>query len=471
MVTEDFYTGEPVITGSPPSFSQSNIIGNNVPLEEIEAANTAAFGKYDYDPGSRRSIPSSPVSIYPGGYGYNYPNYGGYYQQPYYGNYGIGANPYMTSPYGNPQPTYDMFRGGQPNPVFQPNYGGYYQPSQYQQQYQQPTSFHIPGVNFSGEYLPPVDFEQKVSNMQTEYWQKQQELEAKEYVDRLSQQSYYGFNYGYNYYGTPYYNPYQYNSLNNEIMQQVQAIKDEARENRIELNLKIARLAHNFCGHKISEEALQERYRGKDVQIPQSLIPNAQDYYEYNKLSSMVPFDNSQVYRDFHAAVSREFHSIVKEDGNLKDTFASMGIIEAQWEMEEEMHRRRDAGALYNNEDNSYKYFVRRKAQERYAREKGIQIMPNGQTFNRNEVMQSFVNNSPVLSQSAKLADDGTLNISLNIPCNVGSHKGETYTVHNSQEAEYDAKRERFGRFLDSIPGSIYLDSQKQKKMEGYSYG
>ena len=97
--------------------------------------------------------------------------------------------------------------------------------------------------------------------------------------------------------------------------------------------------------------------------------------------------------------------------------------------------------------------------------------MPNGQTFNRNEMMQSFVNNSPVLSQSAKLADDGTLNISLNIPCNVGSHKGETYTVHNSQEAEYDAKRERFGRFLDSIPGSIYLDSQKQKKMEGYSYG
>ena len=59
------------------------------------------------------------------------------------------------------------------------------------------------------------------------------------------------------------------------------------------------------------------------------------------------------------------------------------------------------------------------------------------------------------------------MNISLNIPCNVGSHAGEVYTV-NQNEAEYQERRERFGRFLDSIPGNIYLDNQKEKKMSEF---
>ena len=81
----------------------------------------------------------------------------------------------------------------------------------------------------------------------------------------------------------------------------------------------------------------------------------------------------------------------------------------------------------------------------------------------------NYVAGNPVLSQAANLADDGTLNVSISLPANVGSHKGEIYTVNNSQEAEYNEKRERFGRFLDSIPGNIYLDQQKQKKLEEYN--
>ena len=99
-----------------------------------------------------------------------------------------------------------------------------------------------------------------------------------------------------------------------------------------------------------------------------------------------------------------------------------------------------------------------------YCQEKGIQMLPGGQGFNAQQAKKDFVNSSSVLSQSASLADDGTLNISLNIPCNVGSHAGEVYTV-NQNEAEYQERRERFGRFLDSIPGNIYLDNQKEKKM------
>ena len=99
-------------------------------------------------------------------------------------------------------------------------------------------------------------------------------------------------------------------------------------------------------------------------------------------------------------------------------------------------------------------------------------VTPTTASFNYgNGLVQSYVDSSPLLSQTATLADDGTLNVSLDLPCNVGSHKGQTYSIHNSQESEYDEKRERFNAFLDSIPGNIYLDNQKNKKIEGYNYG
>ena len=454
MITTDFYTGEPVITGSPPTFSNPNIIGQ-ASQDEMEATNLASFGKYDYDPGTRNVAPMMQSTIYPGGYGYNQ-NFGMYMQPPQYGigAYSYGQPQYQYSTYGNIQPTYSQYRYG-------------YQPYYYQQP-QMPTTYHINGVGNNGEFMPPADYEKRINELQSEYWAKQQEIDAQRSVD-ISQSAYnnpYGYS-GYNYYGTPYYNPYQYNSLNNEMMQKAKELEDEARQNRMDFDMKIARLAHGFVKDGISEEALRERYMGKDVPIPQAIIPNYEDYYMHSHLLSMVPYDNSQEYRDFHASVSREFHQIVGADMNLKDTFANMGIIAAQWEMEEEMHRRKDAGNLYNSGDNSYKYFVRKKAQERYCQEKGIQMLPGGQGFNAQQAKKDFVNSSSVLSQSASLADDGTLNISLNIPCNVGSHAGEVYTV-NQNEAEYQERRERFGRFLDSIPGNIYLDNQKEKKMSEF---
>ena len=454
MIREDFYTGEPVQSGSPPNFASEN-----------EAANMASFGKYDYDPGMR-TVVSSPVSIYPGQDGYNTIG-------------GIGMNPYYSQ-YGNPQPTYGAYRN-MGNPVLQPGYGGYggsyYQSPYYQQpyyqQYQQPTSYHVPGISYGGEYLPPIDYEEKISQLQNELWRKREELDAEKEVERASQQSYYGgYNsYGYNYYGMPFYNTYQYNNLNNEIRQKANEMQDQARQNRIDLNMKLSKLAHNFNHDKITDEAISKRYNGYDVEIPQSIIPLYQISYEQTRLESMVPFDNSQMYRDFHAAVSREFNKIIPKDSNLKDTFDNMGIVAAEWEMEEEMHRRKDHTNLYNNTNNAYKHFVRQKAKERYCKEKGITMLPNGQGINIQQTRQQFVNQSSVLSQNATLADDGTLNVSLNIPYNVGSRKGEIYSVNNSQEAEYEEKRERFGRFLNSIPGSIYLDNQKQKKLETYSDG
>ena len=123
--------------------------------------------------------------------------------------------------------------------------------------------------------------------------------------------------------------------------------------------------------------------------------------------------------------------------------------------MEDEAHRRRSR-VKDQYDSNSYKYLIKKSAMEKYAKEKGI-IMPSlgGQLLNPDQAKQDALNQFPTLSQSVKLADDGTLNVT----CNFGSNMGKTYTVVNSNESNYEEKRERFSRFLSSIPGSIYRNN------------
>lgn len=421
MIQEDFYTGQPI---RPPD------------EQENEAANMASFGKYDYDPGARAM--SQQQIIYPGGYGF-----GNFMNPP---QYGVGGTALQYSQFGNPMPTYGFY---QPNPVLQ---GSYFQQPQVQQQ---PTVYHIPGISQNGEYLPPLDYQEKLDRLEKEYWIKLQEQEAKQSVDRKNSVYGYGGYNGYNYYGVPFYNPYQYNSLNSELNKEIEDIKQEARESRKEFDMRLSRLAHNICGHIIDDAALEERYQGKDIEIPVTTW-NPQMYQEQMILDRLVPFDNSQFYRDQWAKVSEEFNNVIGKDATLKDTFLNMGIIYANWEMEEEEHRRKDVSTMYSSEDNAYKYYVKRKAEERYAREKGIPISLGGKIFNNpGDAKQSALQQFPTLSNAVQLADDGTLNVK----CNFGSNAGKTYSVINSEESDYEEKRERFGRFLNSIPGSIYTVS------------
>jgi hypothetical protein len=245
----------------------------------------------------------------------------------------------------------------------------------------------------------------------------------------------------------------------------------------------LSKLAHNIAGHEYDEAVIEERYRGRDVDIPQSYVQslNPIKLYNYNRLANMVPFDNSGYYREQFAAASAEFNKHVSPDADLKETFLNMPLVAIDWEMQEEQHRRRNAGLMYRNGDNSYKYFVRKKAAERYAAKKGLnlninekgEVTNNGFAFNFNQANQlkkSYLESLPTLSQNATLSEDGTLNVSLKLPCNVGDHKGEEYTVHNANEAEYDEKSERFSRFINSIVGDSYIDKLKEQKIEGYNY-
>ena len=251
MIQENFYTGEPVITGSPPIFSQD--VSSNMISESNKAAELASFGRYDYDASSRaayRQQMTTQQAIYPGCYGYN--NFGMQPMQPIQpmypmGGVGIGSYPYQ-------------YGGG--NPVLQPTYDMYRQPQPYFQQPQHTGTVRIPGINLGGEFLPSITSEADIARMQSEYITKYEELQAKLDYER-SNSVYSNGNWGgFNYYGTGYYNPYQYNSLNQEIYKQVEAMKDEARENRILFNLKIAKLAHNIARDGVSEEDIETRYRG-----------------------------------------------------------------------------------------------------------------------------------------------------------------------------------------------------------------
>lgn len=437
MITEDFYTGEPVNTGSP------NI------NHEAEAASMASFGKYDYDPGTRMTM---PTTLYPGAYGYNQP-------------YGIGAMPQSYNPV---QPTYNQYRttpyGYTGNPALQMM--GYQQQPQYREL---PKTIHIPGISMNSEYLPTIDFQERIDKMSSEYIYKQQELEAKSEVDRQSSVYGYGGGYGYNYYGSSWYNPYQYNSLNQEIARSVEAMKEEARENRMSLNLRLSRLSHNIAEDGMPIETIEERYRGRDIPMPQGLVMQPQEQYELNRLQNAVPFDNAQFYRDQWAAVSKKFNDIVPENATMENAFDNIGILCAEFELEEEQHRRRDMSSTYKAGDGGYKYFVKKKAKERYLRERGISL-PHSTipTFDADQARRDFIAQSPVLSKSARLADDGTLDVHIELPCNVGSKTGQNYSV-NSNEAAFEEKRQRFASAINSIEGAFGYSNIIQKKIDNFS--
>ena len=425
MIREETFMGE-LVNPSSPQISESEAIAN------------ASFGKYDYDPGARLMQFS-----YPGQYGYN--NDISRYTNP--PPIGIGSNPY------NPYMAYNQNMPAFGAPQYNPAFAWQQRLNQQQSIFQEPQQLksYIKPVGINGEFLPPADFEERLSELMRHYWMKQEEEDVER---KLNQQSMYGYNNSWsNYYGTPYYSPYYgYSSLQQEVSQLIEDMKSEAREARIEFNKNISRLAHKIAKEPVDEDMLDERYRGKYVETPGYKGVTVQDMTEQLRLSNMVPFDNSGVYRQFQEKVSNEFKEIIPNDMGFVETFRNMGVVQAKYDMEEEKTRRRNGALLYDSNTGAYRYFIRLKAAQRYAEKHGIspdQITSASTVPGSTTISDEF----PTLKQSAKLLDDGTLNIT----CNFGSHKGEVYSVKNSQEKQYNENRERFARFYNSIPGSIYL--------------
>ena len=258
--------------------------------------NDASFGRYNYDAGYRAMYQQPQAQIQPqyvGGFGYNTnPYQSNMYMNP---PYGLGSMPQgMYNPYyGNP--AFGMYNSI-PNPALQ---GGYQQP-QYQQYESAPQQKYISPFKFAtGEYLPIKGYEEKIEQLQLEFWMKEQE-----YIATHQQNTYY--NNGFNYYGAPYFSSYQsYNPVYIEAQHVVQEMQDAARKARRDLNLTLIKLARRFSGEPYDEKEIEEAYdrREERVNAAPSSREMAQAMFE-QRMAHCVPFDNSQVYRDYYSAVS-----------------------------------------------------------------------------------------------------------------------------------------------------------------------
>ena len=136
----------------------------------------------------------------------------------------------------------------------------------------------------------------------------------------------------------------------------------------------------------------------------------------------------------------------------MQETFENMGLVWNQYELEEEKHRRRSR-VKEQYDSNSYKYLIKKSAMERYAKEQGITLPgsevnisdpSNNNDYYRNrfqQIKQQALQNFPTLAATSTLADDGTLHINY------------TEVNKNLNEAQYQQNRDRFNRFLQSIPG------------------
>ena len=248
MQKVDFYSGEPSVDGSPPITQNEAIIAAaqmqyiNQYVQQQKQTNSG----YSYDPIARQAMQ------FPQGGGYSSPFQ---YQQPYQ-PMGIG---YPAAP-----------------SYYNPNYPQqqYFNPYQQMQQSifdQQPVArtIDIAGYDPSGsEFLFTTEMIERLEQMKLEYVAKRREIE----VENQS------INNGYNYYGSPFYTGvyFKIRELDSQFYQEIEKIKQEARENRKRFNLNMGRIAHVGSHEKISEEALRERYYGKQIELEAPVVQNLQ---------------------------------------------------------------------------------------------------------------------------------------------------------------------------------------------------
>lgn len=463
METTKVYMGEVVDPTSPE-------------ISEQEAIENASFGKYTYQPGIMQN---TGVSL-PGWQGYSTNPNGqqGFYQQPnifntygyigqmlqqqqYYANTygGIGMNPYVNNMY------QQQYMG---NPAFRFGYQAPVRQSQYIQ---------VPPLSYGGEYLPPPDYEQTLSDLSSQFWVKEQE-------ESVKHPNNYAYN-PYNYYGGLFGYGYGYNNpIRNEANNIITKMKAEARENRISFNLNLGKLAYNLAYGKgnYDEKALEELFRGRTIENP---LANGiyEQANEQKRFENCVPFDNSSDYQAFHAAVTAQHNSIINPENGLQGLFENSGKLWYMYMMEEEMHRRRQLNGTYNSD--VYKYIIKRSIAERNAREdqrfssnnnsyqmNNLQAPPaylgnagsmgiytgnprNGLQQQKLEYLKEQGKQFSCIDANPTLDSNGDIVVNLSVPQNFGSNAGKVYTV-NSNEQAYDKKREEFQRYLDTIPKSIY---------------
>lgn len=458
MFKTNFYTGETSVMGNGEQYTT-----------EAEATHNAGFGQYS----AQQSIP--PMTYGLGG--------NAYYQQYY-------QNPYMTNPYIS-QPIQPMYGQQQMwgNPALQGGYG--YQQNQ-QQQYSQ---VYIPPVNISGnDYLLPSNFEDIAQDMLMQYYQEEAEFKGKQIADRAKAKRENRYNpyqyggYGYNYYGNSFYGtPYQ--TFHSKVFDQLNEIKDAAKEARLNLSMNLSKLAHKTIGDNVSDEDIRTMYNGRYINVENTVYAcSEQDAFQARFTSDrFVPIDPGATgYRKFYDDTKEKIQSILPQDTTIEEFGPRMNILLSEWEIEEMLERRRGFDLSYDS--SAYKRLLKEKCAEKAANQQGFSLIrsdePNEITQIKEKInlMEQIKDMSPeektkimkkglaqlglpLMSDAVYFDEDGTMCISANI----GNHVGQTYTVSNENEASYAGKRAAFAGFLDSIPRSEELHDKKIQQYNEYS--
>lgn len=450
MIREDLYTGEVVNDPISPGLN-----------DEIQAEEYASFGKYAYTPGYQQPA----YTMYPGGYGYNPIG-----QSPINPISGIGMSPPVYNNAANP--AFGYINAQTPSSSFK---RGFPTEEDIKSGYKT-ISVPVNPIDFaSSSVLPEKGFQEKIERLELEFLEKMIQSQ----YDQSRQPSYGGgyqpYYSGYNYYGVAYSNPYNSSNmaLINEYRDKCEAIKQEAKERRLNLQKHLSKLAHNYLNDGVTDEQIEELYNGdKTIEIPVWQTPEY--YHHINRIQNMVPFDNTQYYVDHDRRVSEEFNSIIPKDSDMKTCFANLGLLWHKWEREEEQKARKDMSLMYTGKNGAYRHYVRTMAKQRYESKNPGNIHPGfapdlgGHNYPGENIKgappkgdeldnaianleSNLMSEFPILSENATIKEDGSINITYGF----GPNKGQSY--NNSQEQEYDQKRREFLGFLNSIPDASGL--------------
>ncbi len=479
MIRTDFYTGE---------------MSTEQYTTEAEAVQNASFGQYAAQ--QQSYIPPTTYglggNVYQGNYGPP--------QQQYY------QNPYMNIPqpqqyggyYANPQPqVYGRFYGNQQpqqawgNPVFQQGY----QPIQPQPE--PITQVFVPPVNMgTGDYLLPNNIQDIAQDMLMKYYNEEAEYQGKRIAEearlkRLGYNNpYYYGNYSPNYYGGSMYGT-MYNNFHSSVFNELEEIKKDAKQKRIDLSKQLSRLAHNCLNDGVTDEQIDEMYEGKFINVENTIYQwSEMDAFQARFTSDrFVPIDPGQTpYRQYVDDTRKKIESILPKDTTLEEFGPRMNILLSEWELQELKERRRGFSDSYNS--STYKRLLRDRIAEKEANKHGFSLF---ESDSKPEILEKIDNTIAdlqatknenlsaeertvaarslaktfgldMLSDSIYFDEDGNMCLTANF----GSHKGDTYSL-NENEGAYINKRAKFLGFEDTIPKSDRYPEEKIKQYNSFT--
>ena len=463
MIHTNFYTGE-MITPQQEQYTT-----------EAEAVQNAGFGQY-----AVQQQAYIPPMYGLGGNAYQrvYGNGFGPPQQQYY------QNTFMQAPMA-PQQSWG-------NPVFQQ---GLVQPLQQQQE--QYSQVYVPPVNLAGnDYLLPSNIEEIATDMVMRYYNEEAEYQGRRIAEEAKRRrsGYYNNPYFYNqqnYYGAPMYGPVN-NNFRSSIFDEIENIKHEAKEKRVNLSKQLSRLAHNYLNDGITNEEIDEMYNGKFINVENTV-------YQWSEMDAMqarftserfVPIDPGKTpYREFVDKTRKQIESILPKDTPIEEFGSRINILLSEWELEELKERRRGFSDSYNS--STYKRLLRDRIAEKEANKSGFSLFESDtepEIITRIDQavqdLQATKNENLSAEERTKAAKSVAEFFGLNtfseavyydeegnlcLAANVGNHKGEQYVVTNENEAAYVNRRAKFLGFEDSIPKSDRYPEEKESQYNGFT--